>query len=32
MPVQLIIEVRQTTLAEYLLKPFAAAFRNALQD
>lgn len=32
MPVQLIIEVRQITLAEYLLKPFAAAFRNALQD
>ena len=32
MPVQLIIEVRQITLAEYLRKPFAAAFRNALQD
>lgn len=32
MPVQLILEVRKTTFAAYLLAPFAAAFANALQD
>lgn len=32
MPVQVIIEVRETTLAQYLLAPLAAAFQRALQD
>lgn len=32
MPVQLIIEVRETTFADYLVTPFLATFDNALQD
>jgi multidrug efflux pump subunit AcrA (membrane-fusion protein) len=32
MPVQLIVTVRDTTLARYLLDPFMSAFANALQD
>lgn len=32
MPVQIVVAVRDTTFAEYLLDPLRAAFRNALQD
>lgn len=32
MPVNLIIEVRETTFAQYLLTPLASAFGTALQD
>lgn len=31
-PVQVVVEVRETTFATYLLAPFLAAFNNALQD
>jgi hypothetical protein len=32
MPVQLIVEVRQVTLAQYVWRPFVAALSTALQD
>lgn len=32
MPVQVILSVRETTFAQYLLAPLTAAFGNALQD
>ena len=32
MPVQLVVSIRETTFAEYLVSPFRSAFSRALQD